>query len=411
MAHTAQKTLATALFFLGAAIVSAAQSGQSQYCQQAEEKWKDATLETHLAFFQLQTDREVVEELNDSWDELRAKAYSGATVNLAFMAGSMLSKPIAMSMGATEVAQQGIQTKLIDAVLTGIVKAGMKQYGEIYLTDKVDLGEVLKEMAHEGKEEAGIKASEEALASYFERRIEEAAESGQMGPIDRLWTYGVSGADQSALGNSHYLKEYCEGVATKVALLVTAGIAMQDAYTNQTKLEDIRLALKVAREQEARREAVWEQKKDDLEVATYAHEQCEKLKEPGRVESGQPESWAGAWMCGDDMAINVNQTGDSLIFGWQKHFGNQPLSQQSDLGQGGCHLVSANTAKCTYRGSYHDSDKDMVNRHGTLELTLSGDSIDCTTTEDGETPVWRVSPYDSAIHPGAVWHCTWHRKK
>ena len=47
--------------------------------------------------------------------------------------------------------------------------------------------------------------------------------------------------------------------------------------------KDIRMAIDALRGQLTERSQIWEQRKQDLEVAAYARDECEKLKNPGRV--------------------------------------------------------------------------------------------------------------------------------
>ena len=67
-----------------------------------------------------------------------------------------------------------------------------------------------------------------------------------------------------------------------------------------------------------------------------------------------------------------------------------------------CH-VSGNVAKCQWTGIYQGDPDKTANRHGTLEVTLNGDTLSGSYYEDEPSFSWKVSPYPSAMHKGAVW--------
>ena len=400
--------LVVASLTLLAATAVLAQRGQSAYCEKAQARWQEASCRARLAFYQVETNRQAIRDLEEAWGKQREQAYGSASVDVAFLAASVLTKPITLGTGVAAATKEGLEVALIDAALTGMVKEGLKQYEKILVNNQVDPQEALRAMVGKGGENAEKKAAEKLLSDYLERRIMEKVQAGEMGPIDRLWTAGAGGVDQTMRGtNPDFMKEYCRQVARTVGLMVSLGLALRGAWTNQGKLEDIRLAIAGANAQLARRTQAWERRKEDLEVAAYARDECEKLKAPGRVDDGLPGRWSGNWASGT-ARIAVTQSGDTLSYDWANDFGEAPGAHY-DKGHGECR-VTGDTAKGTWTATYHDADKDMLNRHGTTTLKISGDSIANTNIEDGETPVWRTGKYDSAMHPGAVFSGTWTRK-
>ena len=267
--------------FLCAVNPAAAQRGQSQYCQQAQDRWQEASYLTRLAFYQVQTDREAIQELEMAWQRQQERAITSGAIDVALLAGSILTKPITLGMGAAAVAKEGIEIALIDAAMTGIVKEGLKQYEKILMDSDVEPQDALKAMCGKGKENLDKKSAESILALYLEQRIMAKIRSGEMGPIDRLWTYGARGVDQTM--RPGLLGEYCKQAARTAGLMVSLGLAVRSAWTNHGKLEDIRMAIDGVRNQLTERTQIWEQRKQDLEVAAYARDECEKLKDPGRV--------------------------------------------------------------------------------------------------------------------------------
>jgi hypothetical protein len=73
--------------------------------------------------------------------------------------------------------------------------------------------------------------------------------------------------------------------------------------------------------------------------------------------------------------------------------------------------VKGNTAKCNWTGTYEGDPDKTAERHGTLEVTLSGNTITGTYYEDEPTFHWNVGAYPSAIHKGATWPINVQRKQ
>ena len=110
----------------------------------------------------------------------------------------------------------------------------MKQNQMILMDSDVDPQEALQAMTGNGGVNAQKQGIEKLLAGYLEQRIIEKIRSGEMGRIDRLWTYGV---ETTRGANPALIREYCTQVARTAAMLVSLGMAVKSAWTNHGKLE------------------------------------------------------------------------------------------------------------------------------------------------------------------------------
>lgn len=107
--------------------------------------------------------------------------------------------------------------------------------------------------------------------------------------------------------------------------------------------------------------------------------------------------WAGTYT-NDASVLRISGGPQSLSAAEQwKTGGRFGINQWSN-----CH-VTGNTAKCQWTGIYQGDPDKTANRHGTLEVTLSGDRLSGSYYEDEPSFAWKVSPYPSAMHKGAVW--------
>jgi hypothetical protein len=68
--------------------------------------------------------------------------------------------------------------------------------------------------------------------------------------------------------------------------------------------------------------------------------------------------------------------------------------------------VSGNSAKCDWTGTYLGDPDKTADRRGTLTATLNGNTLTGSYTEAEPTFHWKVRPYPSAMHKGAVWPFT-----
>lgn len=127
----------------------------------------------------------------------------------------------------------------------------------------------------------------------------------------------------------------------------------------------------------------------------------------------EPEAagrWSGVWMYPGNATQTTTISGDPPGSGHTTYqvSGRKYICTVSFSN----FVVTGNTAKYTWTGHYEDDDK-TVERKGTGQMTLNGDSITVTDTETDDTYNWKkgVSPYSSAMQKGAVWNYTLVRKK
>ena len=87
-----------------------------------------------------------------------------------------------------------------------------------------------------------------------------------------------------------------------------------------------------------------------------------------------------------------------------------PENNWKNVGQWSDCKVNGNSAKCNWTCSYSDNDKSGT-RNGTLEVTLSGNTISGSYYEDTPSFTWKpgVDKY-TKMQKGAVWPFNMKRK-
>jgi hypothetical protein len=139
-----------------------------------------------------------------------------------------------------------------------------------------------------------------------------------------------------------------------------------------------------------------------LKVLPAASSQTQRV-----LPIGGAGTWEGRWsqnLSSGSYASTISISGNSLTSSFQYQNGHS-----TGTGRWNC-TVSGNTARGTWTESYNDPDKS-AQRRGTLQLTLSGDSITGQAIEDEPVFSWRTSPYSSAMRKGAVWPITLTRRR
>lgn len=116
--------------------------------------------------------------------------------------------------------------------------------------------------------------------------------------------------------------------------------------------------------------------------------------------------WAGTYLHDDKVStMTLSGSGTSLTGtqDWKngdRHGHNTITSCQ----------VTGQTAKCDWRGTYEGDPDKSGERHGTVEMTLSGKTVSGRYNEDEPNFHWNVPAYPSAMHKGAVWPFTCTKK-
>ncbi len=119
-------------------------------------------------------------------------------------------------------------------------------------------------------------------------------------------------------------------------------------------------------------------------------------------------SWAGTWIDNtyNSGEVTISQNGNTIT-GMSVYKKGQFTDTYRYTG---C-VVEGNKLKCKWEGTYEDPDK-KVTRAGTFEWTISGDTITGEAIETSTNISWKpgITPYQSAMRPGAVWKTLLKRK-
>jgi len=113
------------------------------------------------------------------------------------------------------------------------------------------------------------------------------------------------------------------------------------------------------------------------------------------------DNWNGTFSDGQNVfTITASGTGLSGSSKWTAP--GETFEKHGSTGTFSDCTVNGNHAHCkTSPGTYHDPDKSIATT-GTVDLTLSGDTLTFVGTVTSATATWHVAPYTSAVHTGAV---------
>jgi hypothetical protein len=257
-------------------------------CAAEKDAWREASVKAQFAFYHLQTVRAMIEDLNREWESRRQAAYWSGTLDVALLAGSVLTKPLAGALGA-EIVKQPLQTAIIEAGFKGIVKESLKKFAGYCSEKNLNPSEVLADVFDKGATNAAKKALEEFGANVITEMMMSKILAGEMGGLDGLQV-AAAGVDSTMRGGvtpemSKFLRNEFAAPAAKLAgVLVSLGSAIDGAWTAHGKLENLRIAVKGLRDQEIERTRKWELLTQDLDAALNNYNECLKLHPEARDE-------------------------------------------------------------------------------------------------------------------------------
>jgi hypothetical protein len=247
-----------------------------------------ASLKARLAFSGVQSLRSAIEQLNQEWENRRQAAFWSGTLDVALMAGSVLTKPLASAFGR-EIAKQSISAALLEAGLKGMVKQGLKQYIN-YCSDQ-NLGapgEVLTEVATKGGKDLVKKGFEKFTEKMLTDMLLEKTLAGEMGGLESVLAGSVSrfpgGVDGTMMGGTalppareFIRREFAGPTAALLGVMISLQSAMDGAWTAHRKLESLRLAVSVLRDNEIVADERWRQAMEDLDRTRSSFNYCRQL--------------------------------------------------------------------------------------------------------------------------------------
>jgi hypothetical protein len=117
--------------------------------------------------------------------------------------------------------------------------------------------------------------------------------------------------------------------------------------------------------------------------------------------------WSGTYVSDDKTStITISALGSTSLSGSDKWIIEKSHGADS---WSGC-TVTRNRANCDWGGTYEGDPDKSARRHGRLEATLLGDALTVTWFENEPKFTWRVSPYYSTMHEGAIWTAHYKRQ-
>ena len=247
-------------------------------CAGERERLVQASLRANLAAYHLQSVRSAVEELNREWEARRTAAYWSGTIDVAFMAGSLLSKPAAALVGV-QVAKQQLVTQIVEAGIKGVVKNGLKKFPDYCGAKGIAPADVLGAL-EKGGENAGKKVLDEFVTEFLTQDIMSKLVAEEAGGMTWLQA-AIGNVDQTMRGGSEVTAfvraEYAAPIAALAGVLVSLQSTIDSAWTAHNKLEALRLALVALRGQELKRNQRWEQMRQEFDLARSSFNYCRQL--------------------------------------------------------------------------------------------------------------------------------------
>lgn len=275
-------------------------------CKKARDAWKLAALKAKLAAANLEMTRTTINELNQQWLDARDSAYWSASIDVAFMAASLWSKPVSKVkwiqrlFGVGEATSQTAVVSIVEAGIKGMFKEGSKKFVNVCIEQGIDPAEVLplltpKNALNNGLDQLNTQDinARDLLISDTKKGAEAAAKKAYTKLVETLIVEDYS-CDLKNPGNTAppevkeiLRKEYAAPAAELLGLMISLQSTMDSAWSAHTKLESLRFAVKLLRDQELTRSEIYEQRKQDLEVALYAYNACLELHGKTREQGAE----------------------------------------------------------------------------------------------------------------------------
>ena len=258
-------------------------SGKKDPCATERDALLVASVKARMAWSKLQSVRSAIEELNREWENRRQEAYWSGTLDVAMMAGSVLTRPIAAAFGKEALLKQIVPAAIIESTFKGIAKESLKQFNKYCHDRSLDPSGVIADIA-----EKGWDSGSRVLVDFAMREI-------AMQMMD-----DVSGEKMSPAFRDLLTEEFFKPAAQFAGFMVSLQSALDSAWTAHGKLEDLRLAIKGLRDLETLDARKWEQRMSDLDVARSSVNHCQTIHpestpdaQTNAVADFHPESLTG----------------------------------------------------------------------------------------------------------------------
>ncbi|MCX6622623.1 MAG: hypothetical protein NTY38_16450, partial [Acidobacteria bacterium] len=246
-----------------------------------------ASTKARLAYWNVQTCRSTIQELDQKWNSIRESGFSNTSVNVVFMAWSIWGAAYTTSLrvAGEKVASQTAAAVLAQTFMKGVSKTVFDRYMVYLARNQADPAEVLAAAALE-------KGRKDALKKLFQMFAEEAVTEIFNSPeyIRSYQELAMAGVDATMLGGSEpavraYIKEeFGKPLGLWLATMASLYSVISTAWTSHKQMEAIRMAIKILRDQEIEQSAKWEQLRQDLEVAQFSFDDCLKRHPEAKPE-------------------------------------------------------------------------------------------------------------------------------
>ncbi len=255
-----------------------------------------ASLGARMAWANLQTVRSAVTELDAAWENNREAAYWSGALDVALMAGSVLTKPLAKVLGA-EILKQPLKTAVMEAALKGMMTESLKQFNAYCHGRDLQPAEVLAAVANKAPSSAANKVLNEFATNVLEKMLMDKIAAGDMGGLETLQI--ASGTvDGTMRGGTtpamtKFVREnYAAPAAQFMGLMLSLKSAIDGAWTAHGKLENLRLAIKELRDREIEEARKWDAAMAEMDRTRSSYNYCRTLH-PDSPKDDATEAAAG----------------------------------------------------------------------------------------------------------------------
>ncbi len=250
-------------------------------CASDRDSLMAASLGARMVWANLQTVRSAITELDAAWENNREAAYWSGTLDVALMAGSVLTKPLATALGR-EILKQPLKTALMEAALKGMLVESLKQFNAYCHGKDVQPAEVLAAVANKAPSSVASKVLNDFTANVLEKMMMDRIAAGDMGGLESLQIASgtVDGTMRGGMSPemTKFLREkFAAPAAQFMGLMLSLKSAIDGAWTAVGKLESLRLAIKELRDREIEEARKWDAAMTELDRTRSAFNYCQKL--------------------------------------------------------------------------------------------------------------------------------------
>lgn len=230
-------------------------------CEEVEEEYKRASVRAHILNDALQCWREMGTDFDDTHLKLKEAGYQDASVDLAFIVGGVLSRPLATTGGSyftRKILSETLAQKLLDASLKSLLKGWCK-----------NLDKYVGEIFSKQRDDIGKKYVQEKIKDQVSRYVRERLEPSLSAAIGQPLSDDLK-AELKKYADKYYADPLANFIGDAMSL-----VSMSESFFKIDKqLEWVRLRESYIRGRLSEAELEYADAMSDLRVKGHARDQC-----------------------------------------------------------------------------------------------------------------------------------------